>query len=767
MFSTARTRTRLIAALGTVVLAAGCGRPRSSARVFPKAPVVLISIDTLRSDRLPFYGYAGVKTPALSALRDDSILFESAWSHAPLTLPSHATVFTGLLPAQNGLHDNLGYSLNPSVPTIAELLGKAGYATGGAVTSIVLSGTTGIGRGFGLWDDDVVPTRAFQALSRVQRSGDEAEASMERWIEKQSGPFLAFLHLYEPHAPYEPKEPFRSLYASPYDGEIATVDAITGKFLDFLKAKGLYDRSLIVLMSDHGEGLGDHGETFHGFLVYDTTIHAALIVRPPGGVRGGRVVDRTVSHVDLLPTILDLVGLKAPENVHGRSLAPLVAGRDVPWDRPVYSESLYPLLHYGWAPLRALRAGRFKLIDVPRPELYDVAQDPTEEQNLHSVDPNRARELTADLGRLRHRIESGKLPAGNAPEIDQRAVARLRSLGYLAGGGGVAVGKESERVRADPKDRLQLHQKIVDAQSRISHREYDAAGRLLEQVLAEDAEIVDAHQMLGQIAAERRRPRDAIRHFKRALELNPMHEQSLFDLAAEYADLGRWDEALAGFRRVLELKGADARASLAIADVYVRLKRFDEAADVLDKASQSGESAPFFANKMGEVRVEQGRDDEAVPQFERAVALDDGFALPHFNLGFLREKRGEGRLAAEQYARALELEPAFFRAQFNLGRLHAAMGDVERARQSWEAFLRSNPGSVQGRYYFAKLLMDTGGDLVRAENLAREGIALDPGHAEGPLGYYVLADLLNRRGRAAEARAAAATGRRIEEAVKR
>ena len=228
----------------------------------------------------------------------------------------------------------------------------------------------------------------------------------------------------------------------------------------------------------------------------------------------------------------------------------------------MYSESLYPLLHYGWAPLRAFRTDRFKLIDVPRPELYDLAQDPAEARNLHDAEPNRARELTADLGRLRHRIESGRPPGKAAAEIDERTVARLRSLGYLAGGGAVDADKEGERVRADPKDRLLLHQKIVDAQSRISHREYDAASRLLEQVLDEDEAIVDAHEMLGQIAAERRRPQDAIRHFKRALELNPTHEASLFGLAAAYADLKRTDEALAGFRRILELKGPQ-RASVA------------------------------------------------------------------------------------------------------------------------------------------------------------------------------------------------------------
>jgi arylsulfatase A-like enzyme/Flp pilus assembly protein TadD len=779
--SKGRTRRRaILAAVAITVIASAVlvlrflpgARPAGR---FGAAPnVVLITLDTLRADRISSYGSKSVATPSIDAFAAEGVRFTNAASTVPLTLPAHASILTGLYPPGHGVRENVGAVLAAGLPTLAELLGKGGWATGGFVSAFVLDHRWGIGRGFDRYFDDFdlggLGTASAANVGLVRRDGAETVAAALSWLDTRPAgrPFFLWLHLYDPHDPYMPKEPFRSRYPGrPYDAVAAYTDSLVGDFRRALDERRLLRDSLVILTSDHGEGLGDHGETFHGFLVYDTTIHAALIVKPPGGVRGGRVVDRTVSHVDLLPTILDMVGLKAPENVHGRSLAPLVAGRDVPGERPVYSESLYPLLHYGWAPLRALRTDRFKLIDVPRPELYDIAQDPAEARNLHDAEPSRARDLTADLGRLRHRIEGVKPAAGNAPEIDQRSVARLRSLGYLAGGGGVTVEKEGERVRPDPKDRLALHQKVVDAQSRISHREYDAAGRLLEQVLAEDAAVVDAHQMLGQIASERRRPQEAIRHFTRALELNPVHEQSLFDLAAAYAELGRWEEALAGFRRILEIKGTDARASLAVADVYVGLKRFDEAAAVLEKASQSGDSAPFFANKLGEVRVEQGRDDEAVPLFERAITLDDGFALPHFNLGVIREKRGDVRRAAEQYARALELAPAFFRAQLSLARLYASTGDVERARQLWDAFLASNPGSIQGRWFLAKLLMDTGGDLSRAEKLAREGIALDPGHAEGPLGYYVLADLLNRRGRAAEARAAAAAGRRIEQQVKR
>ncbi len=745
--------------------------PTSAPRRTPAAVnVVLITLDTVRTDRLSCYGSTRVDTPNIDAFAAEGVRFTNAASTVPFTLPAHSSIMTGLYPPGHGVRENVGYVLDERFPTLAELLGKAGWATAGFVSAFVLDGRWGIGRGFDRYFDDFnLQEMETPNMSSVQRDGAETEAEAVRWLDHRppDRPFFLWLHLYDAHEPYTPPEPFKSTYEGrPYDGEVAYTDALVGRFRQALEDRGLLDHSLIVLTSDHGEGLGDHGEMFHGFFVYDTTIHAALIVKPPAGGSAGRVVNRAVSHVDVLPTILDLVGLPVPEDVQGRSLVPLISGEDVAWDRPVYSESLYPLLHYGWAPLRALRTDRFKLIDAPRQELYDLARDPAEQQNLDQEEPNRANNLTAALGDLRRRIESGERPTRTGPKMDERTLAQLRALGYMAGQGAVSVEDENVGGRADPKDRLELHQKIMAAQGMIGQHHDDDARRLLEDVLSQDDSILDAHQMLGQVAEDEDRPEEAIRHFKRALELNGEHERSLFGLAAAYADLKRYDEALVGFRRILELKGSDARASLAIADVYVELKRFDEAAAVLEQASAKGDTSAFFTNKLGEVRVEQGRDDEAVPLFERAIATDPGFALPHFNLGVVYEQRGDAQSAMKQYERALELAPTFFKAQFNLGKLYASMGNVGRARQLWEASLESNPDFVQGHYYLAKLLMDTGGDLARAERLVRRGIELDPEHAEGPLGYFVLADLLNRTGRPAEARKAVAKGREIQAATK-
>ena len=728
--------------------------------------VILITLDTLRSDRISCYGSDLVDTPNIDAFAAEGVRFTNAASTVPFTLPAHASIMTGLYPPGHGVRENVGYVLDDRYPTLAELLGNGGWATGGFVSAFVLDGKWGIGRGFDEYVDDFDLQEMETAnMSSVQRDGAETVAAAVTWLDQQPAdrPFFLWLHLYDPHEPYTPPEPFNSRYPGrPYDGEVAYTDSLVGEFRRALDERDLLDDSLVIVTSDHGEGLGDHGEEFHGFFVYDSTIHVALIIKPPSRFGAGRVVDRPVSHVDLVPTILDLVGQPLPDDIQGRSLAPLIAGEDVTWDRPVYSESLYPLLHYGWAPLRALRADRFKLIDAPRPELFNLEDDPSEDQNLYERESLRSDEMEVALGELRHHIEIHDQPDEARPELDEATLAQLQALGYVAGQGGVDVEDEEERERADPKDRLQLHQMIMAAQSMMASDELETAESVLGQVLAEDDAILDAHQMMGQISSSQHHPDDAIRHFRRALELNPDHERSLYGLASTYAALKRYDEAVVGFQRILDLTGGDARASLAISDIYVELGRFDDAAAVLEEAAAQGDASPYFTNALGEVRVEQGRDDEAMPLFQRAIAEDEGYALPHFNLGVLYEERGDLGPAVAEYERALELAPTFYKAQFNLGKLLASTGDVDQARQLWERSIESYPDFVQGRYYLAKLLMDTGGSLVRAEVLVREGIELDPEHEEGPLGYYVLADILNRTGRPAEAQQVVAVGRQIQ-----
>jgi arylsulfatase A-like enzyme/Tfp pilus assembly protein PilF len=727
--------------------------------------IVLVTLDTLRTDRLSCYGSDRVSTPNIDAFASEGVLFSNAATTVPFTLPAHSSILTGLYPPGHGVRENVGYSLDDGVPTVAELLSGAGWSTAGFVSAFVLDGRWGIGSGFETYFDDF-DLSGFENpnLSSVQRRGDATLAEAVRWLDSRPAdrPFFLWLHLYDPHDPYEPPEPWASRYADrPYDGEVAFTDSLVGDLRRALEDRGLLSSSMVILTSDHGEGLGDHGESSHGFFLYDSTVHVGLIVRMPGGEPAGRVVDAAVSHVDIVPTLLDAVGLDASQPVHGRSLIPLIEGEARTPDRGVYSESLYPLLHYGWAALRAYRTDNRKLISAPRPEVFDIHADPLEEHDLSAEQPDVLAELESGLDVLRSQIDAATPAAASAPDLDPHTVAQLQALGYASGQGGVSLDQERDRPRADPKDRIALHRAVMRAQSQI--RSDPAAAEIaLRGVLEADPEILDAHQMLGQLALTTGRYEEALGCFRRAIELQPDHLNSMLGMASAYRALGRSDDALAGYRHVLTVTPRHTGASLAIADIEVERSRLEAAAVALGSAVEGSEAPALLHNRLAEVRVLQGRLDEAVTLFVKAASENVSYANPHFNLAVLAEDRGLLGDAVGHYERAVELAPHYYRALFNLGRLVGAQGQLDRQQELWQAAIDANPDFVRGHYLLAKLMMDRGQDLGTAEELVRLGIARDPSHEVGPLGYYVLADILNRTGRSVEAREAVAAGRRIQ-----
>ncbi|MGB5815806.1 MAG: sulfatase-like hydrolase/transferase, partial [Thermoanaerobaculia bacterium] len=319
--------------------------------------VILVTIDTLRADRLSSYGNPVPLTPNIDAIAGEGTRFTNAASTVPFTLPSHSSIMTGTYPPYHGVRENVGYTLDDSIPTLAEWLGDRGYTTAGFVSAFVLDSRWGIARGFDTYHDDFDLDEMKGNLASVQRDGRESIAEALRWLDGEpKSPFLLWLHLFDPHDPYTPPEPFRSQYPRrPYDAEVAYTDSLIGELRLSLEERGLLDSSLLVLTGDHGEGLGNHKEGFHGFFVYDSTVHVPLIIRLPEGRLGGQVVEEVVSHVDLLPTILDATGQEIPSGVQGSSLLPLLLSMEETGDRAVYTESLYPLLHYGWSPLRSIR----------------------------------------------------------------------------------------------------------------------------------------------------------------------------------------------------------------------------------------------------------------------------------------------------------------------------------------------------------------------------------------------------------------------------
>ncbi len=758
--------------------------------------VVLITVDTLRADHLACYGLRHVATPHLDALAAEGVRFADAATTVPFTLPAHSSIMTGTYPPFHGVRENVGYALDERIPTLAERLAAAGRATSGFVSAFVLDERWGIGRGFDHYFDDFDVASMKQInMGSVQRDGKQTIAEALRWLDRPdrpAEPFFLWLHLFDPHEPYEPPEPYRSRYPDhPYAAEVAYTDSLVGDFRRALEERDLLESSLLVLTGDHGEGLGHHRESFHGFFIYDSTVHIPLIVRVPFGDLGGRVVEQTVSHVDLLPTILEAVGATVPESAQGHSLLPLMLGMEEVhpeadggdgWQRAVYSESYYSLFHYGWAPLRSIRAGGYKYIDTPEPELYRPADDPREERNLFRHQRRTARDLKQRLEALTASLDPPSAERRQQPDLDQETLEQLRALGYVAGRGEVAEESEREVPRADPKDKIEVHQSIMWAQTFIGKGNDEAAVERLEEALERDPGMIDAHQMLGSIATRQRRWDEAAERFRQALALDPDHRTSLFGLAGAYRRMGRLEEALVGFKRLQSLAPHDSKAARAMVEIHVDRGELAAALAAVDDAAQAPAAPALVHNQHGELLALMGRPEEAVIELERAIATGPRLAQPHFNLAVLHERRGEIEPAIERYAQTLKRAPKHFQAQFNLGRLHGDRGELDRQQALWEAAIESNPDFVAGYYYLAKLLMDRaatgraatgrvatgraatgrGGDLERAEDLTRQGLARDPEHRGGPLGYFVLADLLNRTGRHAEALSAVEQGRRIQ-----
>ncbi len=691
-------------------LAVACGRKD----VFPRAPVIIVSIDTLRADHLPAYGYAGVSTPALDALVRDAILFRNAYSHVPLTLPSHATVLTGLLPPQNGVRDNVGYALARGHATLPELLGRAGYARGAAVSAVVLAKTSGIDRGFDFYDDEVEATSPGQPLGRIQRSGFETERLAERWIlDNGDRPLFFLLHLYEPHSPYEPPEPWASKYRErPYDGEVAAADAIVGKFVEFLKGRGLYDRAVVLLMSDHGEGLLDHGEEEHGILLYREDLHVPLSVKLPQGRRAGEVVERPVGLVDVLPTVTGLLGLEAPPGIAGATLlGPAPEGKP----RSIYSETLFPRYHFGFSDLAALTNDRYAYIHGPRPELYDIVADPGQKRDLSADRPPPFRALRAELeamGRPR------QAPGASDPE----QVRKLAALGYL----GSASPSETATDLPDPKDHLAEIGQLRAALALHAKRRYAEAAVALRSLLAQNAAMADAWGALAEAEHKLGRFREALEALERQDRLTPGNSQILLSFANQYLDAGDLDQAKVSAERALAVS-ASPEAHEVLARVAFARRDLAEAERqaTLALEGHQGRKLPYLV--LAQVRRSRGDLAGALAMLdETAEKLARSGQMELSNLHFLRgdvlARMDRPAEAEAEFRKELSIFPENVSAWTGLALLYASQGRVDAAHRTLEAFVREVP-TPRG-YHAAAETLRLLGDRDAAAELERRGARL-------------------------------------------
>ena len=729
-------------------------------REVPRPNLLLVSIDTLRADRLGSYGYASAETPRLDALAARGWRFADASTVVPLTLPAHSSLLTGTFPAHHGVRDNGGFYLGEEQATLAETLKAEGYRTGGFVGSFVLDRRWGIAQGFDRYFDEFDLSKYDGVgMDVVQRRGDEVVEQAERWLGADTTtPFFAWVHLYDPHTPYDAPEPFRSRHpqdiAGAYDAEIAWTDSLVGRLLDGLASRGALDRTIVIVVGDHGESLGAHGEQTHGFFIYEDTLHIPLLVSGPSV--GSRTVSAAVRIVDVMPTALDLLGIASPPAVQGRSLAPL--GRGERLDLVPMSETWYPRFHYGWSELMSIRDGRYKLIRAPRRELYDLERDPHETADLAAAERGRADTMERALTNARQRVTAAG--AARAPQaVDPEVSERLEALGYL--GGGISAAHMEDGPRGDPKDKIELYALLKSAGQASLEGRLDEAIARVRRALARDPGIVEGYTLLGNFHGKAQRWDEAVAAYKKALALDPEHQGAIFSLALAYKNEGRFSDAEAGFERARVLDPRNTKAAWQLADLWMRDKQYARAEAVLqDSLAKSADRPPNLV-KLGECYLEMKRPRDAARVLEEALAARPSQASAHFNLALAREELGDLEGARRDYEAELALNSGAYRASFNLGRLLLRAGLPREARQRFADAVRSNPAFGTGHLYLAKAQLDAG-DLPAALESARLGLARAPDRATAPLGHYVLADVYTRMGRPRDAARAVAAARRLE-----
>jgi len=623
---------RVLALCATLSCLSGCstttrqerpGRADSAAR--PIRNALLITVDTLRADRLECYGYRKVKTPVMNRLAEEGVLFQQTISQAPLTLPSHCSILTGLNPRSTGVRDQAGYSLSPAHTTLAELFKAGGYETAAFVGASVLNSVGGLAQGFDVYSD-LTSVAGKTTEGETERRGDAVITEALQWM-LASGrkPFFVWIHLFDPHTPYSPPEPYRSEYAShPHDGEVAYVDSPLGNLFTALQGQGLDRNTVVLLTSDHGESLGEHGEQAHGYFLYDATLRVPLILKDPQSPVKKRVVADQVRTIDIVPTLADLFNLAKPVHLDGQSLLPLLHGQAESAPRAAFSETYFPFHHFTWSPLYSIRTRDFKYIQAPRPEFYDLSKDPNEVANTFAETAALATPLAERLGREYLLAGDGSLAAApdSTSSVTTATEAQLKSLGYLgAARSGSKRGPVDYSTLPDPKDKLRLYNLLEEALHDAEAGRTRDSNRKLLQILSQDARIVDAHLNLGVNYAQAGDNAKSINAFRQVLQLDDRNVVATYNLALCHAKLKMWQDAAEGFRRTILLAPEDIQPQLDLGRVCLLQGDLEAAFRTLQALLAQHAALAEGHYVLSQVYQAKGMKAEAEAELQRANRL--------------------------------------------------------------------------------------------------------------------------------------------------
>ena len=688
----------------TVVLLALCAStglsPGDSDRLPGRTPVLLITVDTLRADHLGCYGYGRVRTPAIDSLAAQGTRFEDDLAQVPITLPSHTSLLTGTYPMYNGEHDFTSPSLPSRVGLLAESFQRHGYDTAAFVSSFVLDSSWGLNRGFQTYDDHFDPHQfEISNPGNIERHAGETVGHLLAWLaDRKQGvttarPFFIWLHLYDPHRPYNPPEPFHAEYASHlYDGEIAYTDSQLQRLFDALRASRLYDQTLIVLAADHGESLGEHGEDEHSFFVYNATLHVPLIFKPPRGMASSHAVRRLVGNIDVAPTILDLVHMEDPlsRQFQGTSRAPEILGRDAAGEHPIYSETYYPRVSFRWSELRSISTDRFKYIQAPHPELYDLVKDPHELHNLYGERNPTSAALREQLIGIERRFKSFNTHDAKAGSpLSPETVEKLKSLGYLAYS--APVQSESSGSLPDPKDRVKVYKLLLRAYALASAGRSEESNRTLDAVAAQEPNLHLVSFLRAENFVRLGRLGDAERSYLASLKLFPTFDQAIMGLTHLYMQEGEDAKAKPWLELDVRLNPHNFIAYYALGLVARGEKNTEEACRYFQKAVEEKPEFAFSQQELGITLVELKRYSEALGPLSRAeklgldnLRLDNSFGGALANAGRLQEAVG-------YYQKALKLAPDDPPLRLNLALAYLKMGDKQIAEREFDSACRLSP----------------------------------------------------------------------------
>ena len=683
--------------------AAAARRPARAAAARPD--IILITVDTLRADHVGVYGSSPAATPAIDSLAAGGVVFDRAISQVPLTLASHVAILTGTYPFHNGVQDFTGQPLAPSFQTVAQAFQRNGYATAAVVSAFVLDRSWGLARGFDVYQDAFAP-RSFveKNMALVERPASQSVDLAIAWLKRRPGkPFFLWLHLYDPHSPYDPPEPFHSRYQHDlYSGEIAYADSQLGRLFQFLKASGIYDRAAIVLLSDHGESLGEHGEKEHGFFIYNSTVHVPLIVKPPAGKSAPPPpvatmhVTRPVEAAATAPTLLELAGIKDRIQLQfqTRSLVGLIHGingKDEPAETTAYSETFYPLSSFGWSPLRGLQSERYHYIQAPSAELYNLPADSREQTNLLASQSAVASVFQDKLAQLVQRFP----PPQQQPTtgVSPDTIAKLRALGYVAYKSPVPA----EALAAglpDPKSKVEEFNAILRAGDMLQLGDVAAGRKILEEARRTDPGMYIISFMLGEAALRQSEWEKASSEFEQCLKLNPSFDQAMTGLARALAQQGdlpgarQWlqkatainpqnyrawyalgfiesrnDPAAArvALQKVVEIQPGFAFAHRDLGWLEYRLKRYPDALVHFENAIRLGVKDKNTINAAGISASQTGKLAQAITYYKQAIAQDSNYADAHLNLALAYQRTNQVSASQAEYATACRLQPDFCR----------------------------------------------------------------------------------------------------------